>query len=128
MVSSALLRELAGRSEAVLHLVDHEGSGGENNYRVRACSPRGRPDGDRLLVEASERTGGAFHTQARFFRSSSLLRAFREIFDEFRQSYMLRYYPAGVDSKGWHAIAVTVPAVKEAVIRARHGYYGGNPK
>ena len=124
VVSSALLRELAGRSEAVLHLVDHSGSGGESNYRVRACSPRGRPDGDFVLVQAAERTGGAFHTQSTFFRSSSLLRQFRTIFEDFRQSYVLRYYPSGVDSRGWHAIAVRVPAIKDATIRARQGYFG----
>lgn len=124
VVSSAFLRELAGRSEAVLHLVDHEGSGGESNYRVRSCSPRGRPDGDRVLIDAAERTGGAFHTQSFFFRSSSLLRQFRTIFDDFRQSYVLRYYPSGVEPPGWHAISVQVPAIKDATIRARQGYYG----
>jgi VWFA-related protein len=128
VVSSALLRELTGRSEAVLHLVDHEGSGGEADYRVRSCSPRGRPDGDRILVEAAERTGGAFHTQSIFFRSASLLRTFRGIFDEFRQSYVLRYSPKDVDPDGWHAIAVTVPSIRDATIRARHGYYGGKTK
>jgi VWFA-related protein len=124
VVSSAFLRELAGRSEGVLHLVDHSGSGGESNYRVRSCSPRGRPDGDRVLVETAERTGGAFHTQSFFFRSSSLLRQFRTIFDDFRQSYVLRYYPANVDPQGWHAISVQVPAIKDATIRARQGYFG----
>ena len=128
VVSSALLRELAARSEAVLHLIDHSGSGGEDNYRVRSCTPRGRPDGDRLLIEAAERTGGAFHTQSFFFRSASLLRAFRTIFDEFRQSYTLRYSPSGVDPTGWHAIAVSVPAIKDATVRARQGYYGDAPK
>ena len=128
VVSAALLRELAARSEAVLHLIDHSGSGGDDNYRVRSCTPRGRPDGDRVLVEAAERTGGAFHTQSFFFRSSSLLRAFRTIFDEFRQSYVLRYSPSGVDPKGWHAIAVSVPAIKDATIRARQGYYGDAPQ
>jgi VWFA-related protein len=125
VVSSAFLRELAGRSEAVLHLVDHEGGGGEDDYRVRSCSPRGRPDGDRILVEAADRTGGAFHTQSFLFRSASLLRTFRGIFDEFRQSYLLRYSPKDVDPNGWHALAVTVPSLKDATIRARQGYYGG---
>ncbi len=125
VVSSAQLRELAGRTESVLHLVDHSGSGGDANYRVRSCSPRGRPDGDRLIVDAAERTGGALHTPSFFFRSSSLLRQFRTIFDDFRQSYVLRYSPAGVDPKGWHAIVVTVPGIKDATIRARQGYFGG---
>jgi len=124
VVSSGLLRELTGRSEAVLHLVEFSGGGGESNYRVRTCSPRARPDGVRILDDAAARTGGQLHTQSFFFRSSSLLRAFKTIFDDFRQSYVLRYSPSGVDPKGWHAIKVEVPAIKEATIRARLGYYG----
>ena len=119
VVSSGLLRELTGRSEAVLHLVEFSGSGGESNYRLRTCSPRARPDGVRILDDAAARTGGQLHTQSFFFRSSSLLRAFKTIFDDFRQSYVLRYSPSGVDPRGWHAIKVEVPAVKDATIRAR---------
>ena len=124
VVSSAMLRELTGRSEAVVHLVDFSGGGGQANYRVRSCSPRARPDGARIIDDAAARTGGELHTQSFFFRSSALLRAFKTIFDDFRQSYVLRYSPAGVPAKGWHAIKVDVPAVKDATIRARLGYYG----
>src|SRR5262245_30066051 len=128
VVSSAMLRELAGRSEAVLHLVDHSGGGGDLTYRLRTCSPRARPDGVDIIEEAAARMGGELHKQSMFFRSSSLLRAFRTIFDDFRQSYVLRYSPSGVDPKGWHAIRVDVPAIKDATIRARQGYYGDAPK
>ena len=62
---------------------------------------------------------------ARFFRASSIARAFKSIFDDFRQSYVLRYSQSGVKGAGWHAIAVVVPAAKDATIRARQGYYGG---
>ena len=124
IVSSAMFRELAARSEAVVHLVEHSGGGSDADYRVRSCSPRARFDGDRVLVQAAERTGGTLQTQSFFFRSSSLFRAFKAIFDDFRQSYMLRYSPTGVDDKGWHAIAVEVPGVKGATVRARQGYYG----
>ena len=78
----------------------------------------------RVLLEAAERTGGTLHEQSFFFRASALLRAFKTIFDDFRQSYVLRYSPAGVSPNGWHAIRVEVPAVKDATIRARQGYYG----
>ena len=124
VVSSAVIRELSGRTEAVLHLVDQEGGGGDAAYRVRTCSPRGRGDGPAVLLDAAQRTGGMLHEQSFFFRSSSLLRAFRTIFDDFRQSYILRYSPTGVSPDGWHAIRVEVPAVKDATIRARQGYYG----
>ncbi len=128
IVSSAMFRELAARSEAVLHLVDHSGGGSEADYRVRSCSPRARFDGDRVLVDAAERTGGTLQTQSFFFRSSSLFRAFKTIFDDFRQSYILRYSPTGVAEPGWHAIRVEVPGQKGLTIRARPGYYGDSKK
>jgi hypothetical protein len=125
VVPASLLLDVAGRSDAVMHLVDYSGGGGDANYRVRGCSPQARPDGDAILTLAAERTGGQQHAQARFFRASSIARAFKSIFEEFRQSYVLRYSPSGVKGAGWHAIAVTVPAAKNATIRARQGYYGG---
>ena len=53
-----------------------------------------------------------------------VLNAFRRIFDDFRQSYVLRYTPKGVERRGWHAIEVQVPSIRDATIRARRGYYG----
>lgn len=123
VVSSAQLREIASRSEAVVHLIDQQGSGGDPAYRVRTCSPRARRDGAAMIQEAAERTGGELHELSFFFRSSTLLRAFKTIFDDFRQSYVLRYSPAGVSRSGWHAIRVEVPSVSGATIRARQGYY-----
>jgi hypothetical protein len=124
VISSSQLREIASRSEAVLHLVEQSGSGddADNVYRIRTCSPRGRSDGPEIIAEAAALTGGELHTPSYFF-GSSVLRAFRKIFDEFRQSYVLRYSPAGVRRGGWHAIVVQVPSVAGATIRARQGYY-----
>lgn len=122
VVSSGQLRDLASRSEAVLHLVEQSGSGDDNPYRVRTCSPRGRLDGPEIIAEAAARTGGMLHEPSYFF-GSSVLRAFRTIFEEFRQSYVLRYSPTGVARGGWHAIAVKVPSVPDATIRARQGYF-----
>jgi hypothetical protein len=125
VVPESLLLDVAGRSDAVMHLVDYSGSGGDARYRVRGCSPQAAPEGDEVLTRAAERTGGQLHGQARFFRGSSIARAFKTIFDDFRQSYVLRYSPSGVKAAGWHAIVVLVPAAKDATIRARQGYYGG---
>lgn len=125
VVSSQSLRELAARSEAVVHLVDQSGSGGTPNYRVRTCTPRALANGDEIIREAAERTGGELHEGSFFFRSRSVLGAFKKIFDDFRQSYVLRYSPEGVAMPGWHAIDVRVPAVKGVTVRARAGYYGG---
>jgi VWFA-related protein len=123
VVSSALLHEIAGRSEAVMHLVDYSGSGGDARYRVRGCSPQAAPGDEEVLARAAERTGGELHGQSRFFRGSSIARAFRTIFNDFRQSYVLRYSPEGVKASGWHPIVVRVPAAANAAIRARQGYY-----
>jgi hypothetical protein len=125
VVPTPLLYDVAGRSEAVMHLVDYSGGGGDATYRVRTCSPEAAYGGDQQLVRVAERTGGEAHEQSRFFRASSIARAFKAIFADFRQSYVLRYSPNGVASAGWHPISVSVPSAQGATIRARQGYYGG---
>jgi hypothetical protein len=77
----------------------------------------------RLIEQAAARTGGELHTQSRWFRASSIARAFKMIFDDFRQSYVLRFSPNGVPARGWHTLAVQVPKVKNPTIHARQGYY-----
>ena len=124
VVPATLLLEVAGRSDAVMHLVDYAGGGAPVPERVRTCSPQATPRGERIITQAAERTGGQLHEQSRFFRASSIARAFKSIFDDFRQSYVLQYSPAGVPGPGWHAIGVTVPSAKDATVRARQGYYG----
>ena len=123
VVSSAQLRELASRSEAVMHIVNQSGSGGGDAYRVRTCSPRARIDGPNIIADAALRTGGTFLEDPSSFFGSPVLRAFRTIFEEFRQSYVLRYSPAGVPRGGWHAIAVEVPSMRGVTVRARQGYF-----
>jgi hypothetical protein len=76
-----------------------------------------------VIREAIERTGGELHDPGRLFRSSSLLRSFRTIFEDFRQSYVLRFSPSVTNQPGWHALTVGVPSVRGATIRARQGYY-----
>jgi len=126
VVPAALLLDVAGRSDAVMHLVDYAGGGGDSRYRVRGCSPEAAPRGEEIITQAAERTGGQLHEQSRFFRASSIARAFRSIFNEFRQSYVLQYSPSGVKTSGWHAIAVQVPKIRNVTIRARQGYYGAS--
>jgi VWFA-related protein len=123
VVSSAQLRDLASRSEAVMHIVNQSGSGGDAAYRVRTCSPRARIDGPNIIGDAALRTGGTFLEDPSSFFGSPVLRAFKTIFEEFRQSYVLRYSPAGVPRGGWHAIAVEVPTMQGVTVRARQGYF-----
>jgi hypothetical protein len=57
--------------------------------------------------------------------SKDFLRTFKEIFDEFKNRYVLRYEPKGVPAPGWHDISVTVTRSPEYAVTARKGYFGG---
>ncbi len=46
--------DVAGRSDAVMHLVDYSGGGGDSHYRVRGCSPLAAPGGEDLIARAEE--------------------------------------------------------------------------
>ena len=59
------------------------------------------------LEHAAGRTGGKQHSA--FFGRASVVTAFQQAFEDFRQSYILRYTPAGVARPGWHDIKVGVP-------------------
>ena len=72
------------------------------HYRVRTCSPLAGPQGDEILTQAAERTGGQLHTQSAVLPRLVDRARFKSIFDDFRQSYVLRYSPSGVEGPGWH--------------------------
>jgi len=48
-------------------------------------------------------------------------KAFDQLLDEFRASYVLQFTPAG-SAAGWHALNVTVPSMRGVTIKARQGY------
>jgi len=83
-----------------------------------------RAEAPALLGAAAERTGGEWHSS--LLGSASVLKAFTKIFQDFRQSYVLRYTPENVPAPGWHALQVQVPSVRGATIHARAGYYGAD--
>jgi hypothetical protein len=76
-------------------------------------------DDDRLRMVA-ESTGGEFHGPTLF--GTGTVGAFMRVYDEFRQTYLLRFTPEGVDRAGWHELKVTVPKSPKLTIRARSGY------
>jgi hypothetical protein len=53
--------------------------------------------------------------------TANLPKAFEEILREFRTRYLITYSARGVDSAGWHTIAVKVKG-RRAEVRARRGY------
>ena len=75
----------------------------------------------RLLKDGAESTGGGLY-QGEGFSEPTLFNTFEKAFENFRQSYILRYTPKGVARTGWHEITVTVPREKSVQIKARNGY------
>jgi len=122
VVDGPRLVEMSGRSEAVLHWVWVSNSADSPDFSVPAwCTPR---DGGivEYVGKAAEQTGGAKH-RARF--GDPAVKAFAQILDEFRRSYVLHYAPRGVAGRGWHRVRVEVPGRSEYTIRSRPGYFGG---
>ena len=79
---------------------------------------RHSPDEFREVVEA---TGGQLHRGS----VNRIAQTFEQVFQSFRNSYVLRYAPTGVVREGWHEIEVKVtrPAGNRYTVRARKGYF-----
>jgi VWFA-related protein len=144
-ISPATLRRVATRSDAVLHVVQ-AGSKyigapvympmdsryalipyNQRQFQRAAWGPfdpamrAAYVDLDeKLLRDITARTGGAFHGPSLF--GMGTVSAFKEVYDEFRHSYLLRFTPEGVERSGWHDLTVSVPGMPKVTIRARSGY------
>jgi VWFA-related protein len=125
VLDGARVLDMSARSEAVLHWIWVSNSGGDLPFGVSAwCTPGDARETDYVGLTA-ERTGGDRH---RSHFGDPAVRTFRQILDEFRQSYVLRYSPSGVKPGGWHRVRVTVPAQPTYTINFRSGYFSGEPK
>jgi VWFA-related protein len=78
-------------------------------------------DGE-FLQRGAEATGGQLY-RGQMLAEPTLFGTFRKAFDNFRQSYVLRYSPKGVARPGWHQITVTVPKDKSLKVQSRTGYH-----
>ncbi len=113
--------DASGRTEAVLHWIYVSAEGDFDPNSVGAwCTPTDAGAVD-FVGQSAARTGGDAH-RSRF--GDPAVRTFAQILDEFRRSYVLRYSPQGVTPRGWHTVAVTVPAQPALTIKARSGYFG----
>ena len=99
---------LARVSESVVHVV----------VPAHAFGPTATlPARFRPINEAVETSGGSIAPL-----NGDAVDALKRIFDEFRQSYVLRYTPTWKSLPGWHPLSVRV--TKSGVtVRARRGYY-----
>jgi hypothetical protein len=114
------LVSLSGRSEAVMHYIHVSNSGDMPRYGIAAtCTPQDDQFVD-YVERAAVQSGGGMH-KSRF--GDPAVRTFARVLSEFRQSYILRYSPAGVTSAGWHRIRVEVPGRNGLTVHARSGYF-----
>jgi VWFA-related protein len=116
------LKEVARRSDALLELVvvNRPPSRGRLTYQRPLYS-----DFDpRTLAQVAESTGGELRGVG-VFGNADAVGAFKKVFNDFRQSYVLRYTPRGVSGSGWHELSVSIPASPKLVVRARRGYFAG---
>jgi VWFA-related protein len=120
VLNAATVRDVAGRSDAVLHVVIVDLPSAPPPV-PRNWLPRRDSDLDGLQ-EAARRSGGQLHRPGPLL--SSTVRAFEAVFDDFRQSYVLRYTPARVRPDGWHEIQVKIERRGNYTVRARKGYFG----
>ena len=134
VLNPATVHAIAARTEAVLHLVippyrplQYVDSNSISQHNLYPPMPFVYPrmgEYDRrfqeLLIAASETTGGFAHAAR---GNDSLVRAFKQIFDEFRQSYFLQYQLSGVPRQGSHEITVEVTRRGKYTVRARRGYF-----
>jgi VWFA-related protein len=108
----------ASRADAVLHAVLFKSSVPAVVRHFQSTPPP--PKASRAtLVEAASRTGGEAH------QLDDAVAAFRQIFDDFRRGYVLRYTLRDVKRQGWHDISVRVtrPGSERYTIHARKGYF-----
>jgi VWFA-related protein len=126
ITTSAAVREMARRIEGVLHLVQVTPGGHLSpNYAPLIARFATSPDaaGFSNLEEAALLTGGEVHGRTIFGGQVDIVKAFKKVFDDFRQSYILRYNLTGVPREGWHDVKVQVTQPRKLTIRARRGYF-----
>ena len=110
VVDAATVSSVARRAESVLHV-------------VLAGYPGALPPTAKSLRAAAEETGGELHEPGEF---EDAVDGFKRVFEDFRQSYVLRYTLSGVTRYGWHDIAVNLKKTdKRHTVRAKRGYFGG---
>ena len=150
-IDAEAVKAIAERSGALLHVVAMEtAADSEGELRGFQCAlmgycwptrrfwipferrlfgnPPAHPllrDGQAVALGAQV-TGGALH-QTSMLSEPTLIGTFRKTFEDFRNGYVLRYSPQGVDRRGWHTIDVRVPRSRSYEVRSRRGYLVETP-
>jgi VWFA-related protein len=81
------------------------------------------PHDQRHLIAVAEATGGS--VERINSTGESVVADVKRTLDSFRQRYILRYKPTGVEPGGWHNLTVRVTKPGRMDVQARRGYFGG---
>ena len=112
-VDAADVPGIAMRSGAVLHVVLRKGP--ETAGKPATAS-------ERAIQEAAGQTGGRVWDLS---ASGDIVGVLTQVFEHFKQNYVLSFVPTGVSREGWHELSVEVPGLPGARVVARKGYFGG---
>lgn len=114
VTSGDTLAVVAARTDNVLHLIL------SGAYGTTYSLPKTMASLRRAVAE----TGGEVYEPGRF---NDVVDAFKRVFEDFRQSYVLRYELKGVQSDGWHELTVTLkkPEARRYTVNARKRYFAG---
>jgi VWFA-related protein len=77
------------------------------------------------MTDTARMTGGELIRASGTLFGNGHVDAVERLIEMFRQSYVLRYTPTGVQPEGWHGIEVSVKGERDVSVRARPGYFGG---
>jgi hypothetical protein len=115
------VRELARRSDAILHVVQRQQRSRSVRLILWGWFPFTGFAGLSDVREAAVSTGGRFMRQD---VTRGLPEVFKQTLEDFRTGYVLWFTPTDVAAPGWHELSVKVKGSNYEIL-ARRGYFGG---
>ena len=113
VVDAADVPGIAMRSGAVLHVVLRKGA---------ETAGKPTPESEQAIQQAAAQTGGRVWDLS---TTGDIVGVLTQVFEHFKQNYVLSFVPKGVSREGWHELSVELPGLPGAVVVARKGYFGG---
>ena len=123
VIPPELLLDVARESDAVMYLARRDTQteiAAKAGSKFTVFTPYGSllwPPDPRVIEQAAVSTGGSIYYRP----LGSLLPPFKEIFDRFRRSYIVRYQQTN-PARGWHDVTIRITRPGRYDVRARRGY------
>lgn len=129
IITSRQLLQAAAKSDALVQVFRRDTAdeffgrsrtGANSNWISRSLL---WPHDPVLLPALAEATSGTLERVNS--TGQSVVADVKRTLDSFRQRYILRYRPTGVEPGGWHTVGVRVTRPGRLTVQARRGYDGG---